>query len=143
MQMRQYETTVEVGAPVHHVWATTCDIESLPSWNPTIDAVERSDSGAVRPGSSVRVRQPKLRPATWVVDDVHQDRTFTWHTSGPGYRISAVHLFEPADIGTSVRLQIVMTGILSPVLWALTGRTGRSYVDQEAAALKRRCESSL
>jgi hypothetical protein len=51
-----------------------------------------------------------------------------------------VHLFEPADFGTSVRLRIVMTGILSPVLWALAGRTTRSYVDQEAAALKRHCE---
>jgi uncharacterized membrane protein len=138
--MRQYETTVEIGAPVHEVWATTCDIESWPSWSPTMDAVEHSDAGAVRPGSSARVRQPRLRPATWVVDDVEEDRTFTWHTGGPGYRITAVHLFEPRDVGSSVRLLVVMTGFLSPVLWALTGRTARRYVDQEAAALKRRCE---
>jgi uncharacterized membrane protein len=138
--MSQYETTVAIAAPVHQVWATTCDVESWPTWSPTMDAVERVDSGAVRSGSSARVRQPKLRPATWVVDEVEEDRTFTWHTGGPGYRISAVHLFEPADVGTSVRLRIVMTGILSPVLWALAGRTTRSYVDQEAAALKRHCE---
>jgi uncharacterized membrane protein len=141
MQMRQYEVTVEIAAPVHQVWATTYDIDSWPSWSPRMDAVERIGSGALGPGSSARVRQPKLRPATWVVDDVSEDRTFTWHTSGPGYRISAVHLFESADNGTSVRLQVIVTGVLSPVIWALAGRTTRSYLDQEGAALKRHCES--
>lgn len=104
-------------------------------------AVTRNDAGSIKPGSTAQVRQPKLRPSTWVVDDVEEDRTFTWHTRGRGYGMTAVHQFDPHADGTSARLQVIMTGAWSPVLWALAGRIVRRYVDQEAAALKRHCES--
>lgn len=139
--MPRYDTAVDISAPVHQVWAATCDVEGWPSWSPTMDAVTRLDSGPIRPGSTASVRQPKLRTATWVVDDVAVDRTFTWHTAGFGYRITAVHLIEPQESGTSARLSAVMTGALSPLLWALLGRTIRRYVSQEAAALRQHCEA--
>jgi hypothetical protein len=107
-----------------------------------MNAVTRDDSGSIKPGSTARVRQPKLRPATWVVDEVADASNFTWHTSGRGYRITAAHLFEPHDGGTSARLQVTMTGALSPLLWTLTGRMVRRYLDLEAAALKRHCEAT-
>jgi uncharacterized membrane protein len=140
--MRRYESSVVINAAVHRVWAVTCDIESLPSWSPTMTSVTRTDSGPLTLGSKARVRQPKLLPATWVVDELDEDRTFSWHTDGPGYRMTAVHVMEPTPAGTSVRLGVEMTGALSSVLWVLAGRMGRGYVDQEAAALKRHCEGS-
>lgn len=142
--MPHYETSVEIAAPVHEVWAVTCDIWSWPDWSPTVDSVTQADSAPITPigpGSTARVRQPKLRPATWVVDDVTEDRTFTWHTAGPGYRITAVHLFEPKGDGTSARLEVHITGAASGLLRMLVGRLTRSYVQQEAAALKRHCEA--
>jgi uncharacterized membrane protein len=138
--MPRHETSVQVAAPLETVWAVTYAIESWPSWSPTMTSVTRSDSGPLRPGGSARVRQPKLRPATWVVDVADENHNFTWHTSGPGYSISAAHLLEPADVGTSVLLRVEATGPLASLVWLLAGRTAIRYVEQEAAALKRACE---
>lgn len=104
-------------------------------------SVHREDSGPLRPGSTARVLQPRLRPAIWVVDELVAEKRFSWHTEGRGYRIVADHVFDAHDDGTRARLQVSMTGSLAPLLWALTGRTARRYLDQEAAALKAHCES--
>lgn len=139
--MPSYETSVDVAAPPPVVWSATCDIESWPRWSPTMDAITRQDSGPIAPGSSAQVEQPGLRPATWVVDEATPDRSFVWHTGGPGYRILADHRIEPrAGDGSVVRLSVTMSGPLSPLLWALTGRTVRRYLDQEAAGLRAHCE---
>ena len=143
--MPSYQTSVEVAAPPARVWDVTVDVESWPAWSPTMDAVTRDDAGPIRPGSTARIRQPRLRPATWVVDEATPERAFVWHTAGPGYRVMATHLLKAhkgVEDRTTVLLGVAMTGPLAPVLWALTGRTARRYLDEEAAALKRRCESA-
>jgi uncharacterized membrane protein len=140
--MPRYETSVQIAAPVERVWSTTCDIESWPSWSPTMTSVARTDPGPLRVGSTAHVQQPKLRPANWEVDAVDENHDFSWHTSGPGYRIRARHLIEPTPTGTSVLLRAEVTGPLSSVVWLLAGRTVTRYVQQEAAALKRHCEST-
>lgn len=139
--MPSYETAVRIAAPAELVWAVTLDVATWPEWSPTMDEVAPEAPGPVGPGSRVRVRQPRLRPAVWVVDEVVPGRRFVWHTSGPGYRISAPHLVRPNGDGTTVALGVHLGGLLAPVLWAVAGRTMRGYVDEEAAALKRRCET--
>jgi uncharacterized membrane protein len=139
--MACYETSVDISAPVETIWTVTCDLDSWPQWSPTMDSVQREDSGPLQPGSRARVEQPRLRPATWVVDELVDGTKFSWHTDGVGYRVRADHVFQPYQDGTRATLQVVMTGALAPLLWALTGRTARRYLDQEAAALKQRCES--
>jgi uncharacterized membrane protein len=140
--MPLYETSVEIEAPAARVYAVTADLETWPDWSPTMDAVTRQDTGPLRPGSTARVRQPRLRPATWVVDEATPDRTFVWHTSGAGYRIVAEHDIAGEGATSTVRLAASMSGPLAPVIWALAGRTVRRYLDEEAAALKRRCETA-
>src|SRR5689334_5214328 len=137
--MPTYETTVDIAAPAAEVYAVTADVETWPDWRPTMDAVTRDDAGPIRAGSSARVRQPRLRPATWVVDDATPDTTFVWHTAGPGYRVTAEHDIAATAAGSTVRLAATVDGPLAPVIWALTGRTVRRYLEEEAAALKRRC----
>jgi uncharacterized membrane protein len=140
--MPSYQTTIDIAAEPSLIWAVTCDIEAWPAWSPTMDEVTRQDSGPIRPGSSAVVRQPGLRKATWVVDEADADRSFIWHTSAPGCRITATHILEPksSGTGTTVRLVADMTGPMSRPIWLFAGRTTRRYLDQEAAALKARCE---
>lgn len=140
--MPGYQTSITVHAPVAAVWQVTRDVAAWPQWSPTMDDVAAPDGGPVTVGSTVRVRQPRLRPTTWVVDHVVEGRRFCWHTSGPGYHLVADHVLEALPDGTGVRLIMTMTGPLAWPVWLLGGRTIRSYVDQEAAALKRYCEAN-
>ena len=140
--MSSYKTSVEIKAPVSQIWAATCDIDSWPDWTPTVTEVVREDAGPVRPGSAARIRQPKLRPATWTVLEAQPDKSFIWQTKATGYKITASHRFERSGDSTVMTLDAVMTGALAPLLWALSGRTVRRYLDQEAAGLKSYCERS-
>lgn len=109
-----------------------------------MDEVVVHGGGPLVVGARVAVRQPRLRPATWVVDHLTENDRFCWHTGGPGYRIDADHRLEASPNGTDthVRLTATMTGWLARPLWLLIGRTIRRYVDQEAAALKQYCEAA-
>lgn len=140
--MPSHETVVAIDAPPRVVWDVTRDIASWPDWSPTMDEITPHGPGPVAVGTTALVRQPKLRPTTWTVDEMTPDRSFVWHTSGRGYRMTAVHLFEPTATGTETVLRATVTGPLAPLLWALAGRTVRRYVEEEGAALKRRCEAA-
>jgi uncharacterized membrane protein len=132
---------VDIVAPVATVWAVTRDIEQWPNWSPTMESIRREDAGPIRPGSRARVEQPKLRPATWIVDVADENWNFTWHTKGPGYAVTAVHRLAESAHGCKVDLELHMTGVLSGLIWTLTGKTACRYLDEEAEALKCRCEA--
>jgi len=138
--MPSRQTSVDIAAPLATVWEVTLDVESWPSWSPTMDRVVRKGPGPIRPGAKVRVRQPRLPRATWVVDRVEPGRAFVWHSGGLGYRVTAEHLLEAHGSGTRVLLRAAVTGALAAGLWYHVGDTVERYLDEEAAALKRRCE---
>lgn len=138
--MRAHRTTVAIAAPVEQVWAVTYDIESWPSWSPTMRTIIKQDKGSLVAGSTARVEQPRLRPAVWTVDEVVENRTFTWHTGRAGYRLTAEHHLSPTAAGTAVELAAVVTGPLARPVWWLAGRTIRRYVELERKALKAHCE---
>jgi uncharacterized protein YndB with AHSA1/START domain len=138
--MRTYETSVDISAPPAKVWAATIDIEAWPTWSATTDTVRRQEGGPIRPGSTAIVIQPKLRPATWTVREAVRDESFVWDTTGPGYVVTARHEIRPCGDGSRLRLQVVLTGVLSPVVWVVTGGVVRRYLDLEAVGLKRHCE---
>jgi uncharacterized protein YndB with AHSA1/START domain len=138
--MRTYETSVDISASPSKVWAATVDVEAWPSWSATTDTVRRQEGGPIGPGSTAIVIQPKLRPATWTVREAVRDESFVWDTTGPGYVVTARHEIRPRGDATSLRLQVVMTGPLTPVVWLVTGGVVRRYLDLEAAGLKRHCE---
>lgn len=141
--MPVYETSVRIAAPVERVYAETVDISAWQWWMPTVSLVTRNDSGPIRAGSIARVRQPKLAPATWVVTVVEPDTRFCWYTDGFGYRMTADHVFEPVEDGTLARLTLTARGRTSPVVWRMSGRMIRRFVDLEAASLKEHCEGRL
>jgi uncharacterized protein YndB with AHSA1/START domain len=137
-----YVTTVDIAAPPAAVWAVTTDVEAWPSWNVATPTVRRQERAPIGPGSTVIVIQPKLRPATWTVREAVRDQSFVWDTTGPGYVVTARHDIRPYRDGSTLRLQVVMTGVLSRVVWLVTGSVVRRYLDLEAAGLRNRCELS-
>ncbi|GAA4716947.1 Polyketide cyclase / dehydrase and lipid transport [Promicromonospora umidemergens] len=138
--MPNYSTSAEIDASPEAVWAVLSDIEHMPDWTPSITSVAIID-GPNPPdvGTQVRIEQPRLPLAVWLIDEWDPPRHFAWISEAPGVTTQAEHLVERLPDGRSlVTLAITQTGGLAWLLGRLVmGRT-REYVDTELSSLRAR-----
>jgi hypothetical protein len=127
------------GAP-DRLWSLASDVERWGEHLPTVDSVRPLDSGPTRVGSRFEVRQPKLPKAVWEVTEWEPGRSFTWVSSSPGIRSTAVHSVHEDGEGSRLELTLEWSGPLSPVLRALIGRKARGMVEVEATTFARLAE---
>jgi uncharacterized membrane protein len=139
---RNTSKTVTIDAPPAKVFEVLCDVERWPQWTPTMTSVRRLDKGAFAIGSTVRVQQPKLRPAVWQVTELEAGRHFTWTTRSPGLRMAAGHFVEPQGTGSRVALSFEMSGLFAPLVSRLYGKLIDGYVTTESQRLKQHCEAA-
>jgi uncharacterized membrane protein len=141
--MPNYSTSAEIDASPEAVWAVLSDVEHMPDWTSSMTSVSIID-GPNPPdvGTQVRIEQPKMPLAVWLIDEWDAPRHFAWISEAPGVTTQAEHLVEPLPGGRSrVTLAITQTGGLAWLLGGLTmGRT-RQYVDTELAGLRARLGS--
>ncbi|HEX6249145.1 MAG TPA: SRPBCC family protein [Nocardioidaceae bacterium] len=137
------ETTVTVSAPCEKVWDVMTDVECWPEITESVTSVEKLDPGPLHVGSRVRIRQPRLPAAEWVVTEVVERSRFTWESTAPGVRSTAVHEVASAGAGTSqLHLSIDQEGRLGGLVSRLyRGMTDR-YINLEANGIKRRSEGT-
>lgn len=133
-----FETTRHIDAPTQPVWEVLFDVAHWPEWTPTIDSVERLDSGPFHIGSRAKVRQPKLPQALWEVTEVMEGRSFTWEAKGPGMKTIARHEVVPDGNGSKVTLSIEQTGPMGAVAAVVWRRLTQRYIELEAESLDRR-----
>ncbi|MGL5859695.1 MAG: SRPBCC family protein [Phycicoccus sp.] len=133
------EVTCSSSAPADRLWAVMSAVRDWPAWLPTVDTVtplepQRPDEV----GAAYRVEQPRLPPAVWRITEVVTGRSFTWESSAPGVRSTAIHVLRPNDDGTTtITLGVRWSGPLAPLVRLLLGRMTRAYVEREARALDR------
>jgi uncharacterized protein YndB with AHSA1/START domain len=138
--VKEFSISVDIQAPPDVVWAVMSDVERWHEWTASITSVKRLDPGPLALGARAHVRQPKLRPANFVVTDVVPNRTFTWVTRSPGVVATARHACEPIAGGTRASLSVQFDGWLAaPVAW-MFGTLTNEYLALEAAGLKQRSE---
>jgi uncharacterized protein YndB with AHSA1/START domain len=130
------EHTTLIPAPVASVWRLTTDITAWPTFMPTVQRVERLDSGPLRVGSSARIKQPAQTPAVWTVTRLEPMREFTWQTRRMGLRMTGRHLLEPVTGGTRNTLIIDVTGRGAGLFAALLGGAIRRTIRTENAAFQ-------
>lgn len=133
-----FETSRHIAAPAERVWEVLFDVTRWPEWTPTIESVERLDSGPFQVGSRARVRQPKLPRAEWEVTEVVAGTSFTWEATGPGLRTIARHEVTPDPAGCTVMLSIEQTGAMAGVAARIWRRLTQRYIELEAASLDAR-----
>ncbi len=138
--MRNYEITVDIEAPPERVWDVMIDVEKWPEWTPSMSSVKRLDTGDLRKGSRVRIKQPKLAPATMTVAELEHEKGFTWTTSAPGVLVTARHTITPNGKGSQVVLSLSFDGIVGGIIGRATRSLNERYIAYEAAGLKRRSE---
>ena len=140
--MRYLSAVVDIEALPELVWAVMRDIESWPTWTPTVTSIRRLDRGRrFGVGSRARVRQPSLRPAIWQVTDMDEGRSFTWVTHAPGVHVAARHSIGPSLTGSQVTLSITFSGLWGPLVARLLRRLNQRYLNAEALGLKWHCEA--
>jgi uncharacterized protein YndB with AHSA1/START domain len=135
--MPSYDASGSIDAPRERVWRALAAVVAWPKWLPTVNAVDALDGDPLQIGFRYTVRQPKLRPATWVVTELEPPRGFVWQARSPGLLMVASHTIEESSPGKSlVTLGFSFTGPLgAPIGWIFRSTTER-YLAQELASLK-------
>ena len=133
---------IDIAAPVERVWELTLDIESWPDITPTIRAVERLDTGPLRPSSTARVKQPGQREKVWTVTTVDPNaHRFEWRARVFGTEMTAAHLVTPTSSGTTNTLTIDITGRGAGLVGRLVGGRIRKALVTENQSFKRVAEA--
>ncbi|MEQ7010275.1 SRPBCC family protein [Actinopolymorpha sp. B17G11] len=136
-----YVVTRELDAPVEVVWQVLSDVEAMPRWTPSMTRVRIAGGRPLGLGSRVRIRQPKLLPATWTVHDWRPVGGFAWHSRTTGVHTIATHRILPAGGRRSeLTLSIEMRGAFARPMWRMVAGTIRRYVDLELAGLAEAAE---
>jgi uncharacterized membrane protein len=140
----EQSTSIDVEAPVDHVWEVLRDVERWPEWASTVTSVRRLDDGALAVGSRARIEQPRIPPTEYVVTELEPGRSFTWVATGPGVRTTARHVLEEFDSGrTRVTLAVEQGGLVGRVMGRFyRGLTDR-YLATEAEGIKARSEGRV
>lgn len=133
-----YATSLEIAAPIATVWAVLEDVERWPEWTPTVRTATLLDPGPLRPGTRVRLDQPRLPTITWTVDRVEEGRGFSWVSGGRLGLTRGAHDLTAIDDRTRLDLALDQHGIAA-VFGALSASMTRRYVDTEAESLRWRC----
>jgi len=135
--MPSYDTSLAIDAPRESVWRVLAAVVAWPKWLPTVSAVEALDGEPLQVGFRYTVRQPKLRPATWVVTEVEPLRCFVWQARSPGLLMIASHTIDESSLGGSlVTLRFSFTGLMGvPIGWLFRSTT-EQYLAQELASLR-------
>ena len=136
-----YEITVDINASRERVWDVMMDVEKWPEWTQSMTSVTRLDSGELRQGSRVRIKQPKLAPTTMTVTHLERDKTFTWETRTFGLVATAVHTIIPRGNGSTVVLKLSFDGLIGGILGRAMKNLNERYIAYEAAGLKKRSEN--
>ena len=141
--MPSYHASISIAAPVEPVWRVLAAVVAWPEWLPTVTSVQPLDGNALKVGFRYVVRQPKLRPATWVVTEL-EPLKFVWQARSPGLLMIAEHTVEEKSAGTSqVTLRFSFNGLLGVPVGKLFRSITESYLAQEAASLKSKVEGSV
>jgi uncharacterized protein YndB with AHSA1/START domain len=137
-----YRTAIDIDAPLERVWEVLVDVERWPDWSPSMTSVERLEPGMFRPGSTARIKQPRLPLAVWRVTELVPQRSFTWSTHSRGVTTVARHTVSAREEGGTRALgEVDQYGPLALLAKVFFSRMTKRYLKQEALGLKGRCES--
>ena len=133
--------SIEIDAPVAHVWDTFSDVERWPEWTESVTRLVALDGPGLAVGKRFQIKQPRLPRLVWEVTDVSPGSSWTWVQRSPGGMTFARHHVVPvADDRTLVRQELEQQGIVGVFVGRLMLRTTKRYLELEGHGLKARTE---
>lgn len=144
--MRSVRSSIQINAPIGHVWQILSDLDRYPEWSPFVVAVE----GRAAVGSTVTlvVAMTKGRPPLRQRETIsrwEEGRELAWGTvlGHPrlleAERTQRLTALSPSE--TRYDTADDFEGLLVPLVLGLYGARIQAGFDATAAALKRRAEA--
>ncbi|MEQ1519160.1 MAG: SRPBCC family protein [Usitatibacteraceae bacterium] len=140
--MNDYESTVDIDAPLARVWETIIDIERWPEWTTTVSDAKVRGGGKLQADSAVTVHRPKFPTAVWHVTAFEPEKFLELRTGLPGMRIVASRTLVPRGAGCTLTLTLAFKGMFAGMFKERTRERSNRYLTVVTAAIKRRCESA-
>ena len=142
--MREFEVSIDISAPIDHVWDALTDIDKYGSWNPIVSKVE----GVLEVGKQLHhtLIKPNGRLVSFspVIESVNTGRGFTLSKSLIHPKlIHLVHHFELVDksrTSTMFSQRWQCTGFIVPLLWGKLMQRFKHF-EKFNSAIKKRIES--
>ncbi|MEE9428995.1 MAG: SRPBCC family protein [Paracoccaceae bacterium] len=134
---RQY-----IYSPCEVVWNETIDIESWPEWAPTINKVQRLDSGPFGLGSLAKLKQPAQPETVWKVTEFSDGSYFAWEATVRGIHMRGGHLVLPTGAGCTSHMTIHVSGLMATILGPLIRKPIANAIKMENRGLKSWCEAA-
>jgi hypothetical protein len=138
----KYEVSIDIQAEPQQVWDIMTDVERWPEWTQSVTHIERLSPPLLKVGSRARVKQPRLKDTVWTVTSLEPLVGFTWEARRRGLATIGSHRIEQPTPGTTtVTLGVRQRGLLAPLVWPLSVRMMRRYLELERHGLKARSEA--
>jgi hypothetical protein len=133
------EHKIFIAAPMEKVIAVLSDVGKWSEWTKSISKSEILDGKKFSVGAKIKIYQPKLSPAVWVVKETSKD-LLVWIKESPGLKISAKHFLESTNEGTSFVNSISYEGFFARLAYSVSRSLTEKYIAMEANGLKSVCE---
>jgi uncharacterized protein YndB with AHSA1/START domain len=137
--VRSFSIAIDVAAPPERVWQVMSDVERWHEWTPSISSVKLR--GPLGVGTTAVIRQPKFPPAWWKITEIQPGTSFKWVSTGPGFRVVALHSVRPIAGGARATLSLELQGLLGGIFGRITKDITERYIALEAKGLKARSEN--
>jgi uncharacterized protein YndB with AHSA1/START domain len=139
---QQYETAVQIDAPLEHVWSVLTDSPGYREWNPEILRVDGAMALDSRIRVQVKVPGGAIRTLRLRVTHFDPPSRLEW-TGGLPFGLFVgrrTFVLEPHDGGTRFTMYLSMTGPLAPIILRSLGDR-QPDIDTFSAALRDRARS--
>ncbi|MGI5242886.1 SRPBCC family protein [Dactylosporangium sp. CA-139066] len=137
----QFRDTITIAAPAAVAGDIMKAVQDWPSWTASMSSVDRTATGPLTVGETIKVKQPKLTPSTWNVTRVDA-HGFEWaSSSSPGVRNVGGHwAIDNGDGTCTAELTLSFAGPLARVVTLLYSGLIRRYIRMEAEGLRKAAE---
>ena len=142
---KQYfvEKSALVNASAATVFNVLLRVDRWNQWTASIKEISILDNAPMEAGSKLRVLQPKLSPAVWIVTEVSQDKALVWEKRSSGLRMLSEHSIYKDANGSRVIIRMTYGGPMAGFAYLLSRGLTDRYMTMEINGLKAECEKGI
>lgn len=135
------EKTDAIRSSPERIFSTLIAVEKWSQWTKSVSKARYINSKLCEFGVQIKIYQPKLPPAVWIVQEITKNRSLVWVKRSFGLKMTANHFIIGSGKEQTVKLQIVYEGFLAGFFYKLTSKLTEKYLSMEVAGLKQVCEA--